>query len=403
MLQWKAMKGTTSCISTELHHTDQNLLTTISIIVENQPPACLQVIRVLIVLTWTVFILSPYQLLLALSWKKLQPQGKFLACIISLYTTLKVSIGCSSQQFCFSGSTPQASYADIARMASAVSPPQGQVCGALQSPGSQTSNQSDLSQSKWPSVGQTRPSAPLWTANVTLHPTIATPLPPSQEEGDQCYSAPVPPVPSSLNSSTKRDAMTNTVSAPESEATDCSSVGNLLSDLSYPPLSDCGKPPVTQCVQTFISQASRTSPAISPGVTMANCVDVEDSAKRAASPAAFDSVRENTRTSTLDRPAVIILDEAETETPANGDPELTFGFEINEMLLSGDCSVSSEDEAEAKTKPSVSMKVQPSLTSVANINLDKIVAFVGRGECPFVVKHELAYFIVVLSFNVIFF
>lgn len=273
-------------------------------------------------------------------------------------------------------------------MASAVSPPQGQVCGVMLSPGSQTLSQQEalsqgLSGSKWPSVGQTRPSAPLWTANVTLHATTATLLPPSHEEGDQCYAALVPPVSSSLSSSTKRDAMTNTVSPPASEPTDCPSVGNLLSDLSYPPLCESGKSPqsVTQCVQTFISQASRTSPAISPGVTMANCVDVEDSAKRAASPAGFDSVRDSTRTNTLDRPAVIILDEAEAETPVNGDPELIFGFEINEMLLSGACSVSSEDEGEAKTKPSLPVEVQPSLTSVANINLDRIVAFVGRGEC----------------------
>ncbi|KAK3927455.1 Glutamyl-tRNA(Gln) amidotransferase subunit A [Frankliniella fusca] len=291
-----------------------------------------------------------------------------------------------------SGSTPQASYADIARMASALSPPQG--CVLAPGPSAQAPNQLDgqgLPGNKWPSVGQTKPSAPLWTANVTLH--TATSLPASQEEGgDQCFTTPVPAVSSSVNcSSTKRDAMTNTIPPQESES-DCSSVGNLLSDLSYPPLCETGKCPsvvtpqtVTQCVQTFISQASRTSPAISPGVMMANCVDVEDSAKRAASPAAFDSVRDNTRTSGLDRPAVIILDEAETETTLNGDPELTFGFEINEMLLSGTCVASSDDEVEAKPEPEPEpepelepAKAQPAIMSVANINLDKIVAFVGR-------------------------
>ncbi|XP_026271849.1 dentin sialophosphoprotein isoform X2 [Frankliniella occidentalis] len=285
-----------------------------------------------------------------------------------------------------SGSTPQASYADIARMASAMSPPQG--CPLTSGSASQALNQLDaqsqgLPTTKWPSVGQTKPSAPLWTANVTL--LTATSLPASHEEGgDQCFTAPVPAVSSSMNcSSTKRDAMTNTISPQESES-DCSSVGNLLSDLSYPPLCETGKSPptvppqtVTQCVQTFISQASRTSPAISPGVTMANCVDVEDSAKRAASPAAFDSVRDSSRTSALDRPAVIILDEAETETTLNGDPELTFGFEINEMLLSGTCAASSDEEVEARLESQAPAKAQP-IISVANINLDKIVAFVGR-------------------------
>lgn len=284
-----------------------------------------------------------------------------------------------------SGSTPQASYADIARMASAMSPPQSQ-CGSLASPPSLvTSNLPEtatqgLAGSKWPSVGQSRPPpTPLWTANVTLH--TATPLPASHEEGEQCFAAPVPAVSSStISSSTKRDAMTNTVSQPESESSDCSSVGNLLSDLSYPPLCESGKVPqtVTQCVQTFISQASRTSPAISPGVMMASCVDVEDSAKRAASPAAFESARGDSRTNTLDhRPAVIILDEAETETPVNGDPELTFGFEINEMLLSGTCAISSDEEVEARPEPSP-IKAQPVLNTLSNINLDKIVAFVGK-------------------------
>lgn len=270
-----------------------------------------------------------------------------------------------------------------------MSPPQGQTCPFVPASGSQTpilaEGPSQGLTNKWPSVGQARPPAtPLWTANVTLH--TATPLPASHEEGEQCFAEAVPAVSSSaVSSSTKRDAMTNTVSPLESEPTDCS-VGNLLSDLSYPPLCESGKSPqtippqsVTQCVQTFISQASRTSPAISPGVTMANCVDVEDSAKRAASPAAFDSVRDNARTCALDRPAVIILDEAETETPVNGDPELTFGFEINEMLLSGTCVLSSDEEADIRHESTAPVKVQPSVTSVANINLDKIVAFVGRG------------------------
>ncbi|XP_034236765.1 uncharacterized protein LOC117642576 isoform X2 [Thrips palmi] len=286
-----------------------------------------------------------------------------------------------------SGSTPQVSYADIARMASAMSPPQ--ACPFVPAAGSQTpilaDGQTQGLANKWPSVGQARPPAtPLWTANVTLH--TATPLPASHEEGEQCFAVAVPAVSSStISSSTKRDAMTNTVSQLESEPTDCSSVGNLLSDLSYPPLCESGKTPqtfppqsVTPCVQTFISQASRSSPAISPGVTMANCVDVEDSAKRAASPAAFDSVRDNARSSALDRPAVIILDEAETETPVDGDPELTFGFEINEMLLSGSCVLSSDDEADIRLESTASVNVEPSMTSVANINLDKIVAFVGR-------------------------
>lgn len=288
-----------------------------------------------------------------------------------------------------SGSTPQASYADIARMAAAMSPPQGQVCPFVPpSPNQSEASSHGLPSNKWPSVGQARPpppSAPLWTANVTLH--TATLLPASHEEGDQCLPASVPAVPSSTaSSSTKRDAMTNTSSPSESESTDCSTVGNLLSDVSYPPLCESGKSQavlpqsVTQCVQTFISQASRTSPALSPGVTMANCVDVEDSAKRAASPAAFDSVRESSRTSASDRPAVIILDEAETETPVNGDPELTFGFEINEMLLSGSCTISSDEETEVKCESSPTVKIQSTISSLEHINLDKIVAFVGRGK-----------------------
>lgn len=117
---------------------------------------------------------------------------------------------------------------------------------------------------------------------------------------------------------------------------------------------------------------------------MANCVDVEDSAKRAASPAAFDSVRESSRTSASDRPAVIILDEAETETPVNGDPELTFGFEINEMLLSGSCTISSDEETDVKGESSPPVKMQPTISSLEHINLDKIVAFVGRGKISFI-------------------
>jgi len=247
---------------------------------------------------------------------------------------------------CFSGGTPQASYADIARMASSgVTPP-------TPAPPAH----------KWPSVGQPASApakVPLWTANVTLHPASSVaaapaplapaepppPPPPAPAPTGAPASAPSQDAAESAEApksvSTKRDAMTSTVSpeaSPAATATapEATSVGNLLSDNAYPPLKEHGKSPVNQTVKSFIYQASRSAASAgsesSSTSRMANCVDVEHCAKRPASPLSA-------------RKPVIILDELETDAGVVGDPELTFGFEVNEQLLAGVCESSGEEEA----------------------------------------------------------
>lgn len=249
------------------------------------------------------------------------------------------------------GSTPQASYADIAR--SVASPPravsQGNIC--RRQSGNKISPASTAPSSAASSGGGDEESVP----SPEPPPTITFTVPPPAT----CV---------------KKDAMTDTT---------CDTVLPPLPKEEYPPLEK--KTTASDFFVEFTVKRNRNM------TNRENCVSVEETVVLKTVPNKTDGLSESltvvvnpsnnktlpVATTTSKRPPVILMDDP---VHYQAVTELTFGFEVNQQLLCDGDNYNISKDPSVITASASNPSIHQSSSDLSASSVDNIVDYIGLGK-----------------------